>query len=110
MPEVPGKANRTDLLDSSRLPGETPAGSSGQVAKREALAPQRQVPPPVRGQGTRRPNEPVTAGLPIGAGPGPTPLPSRGDQTIDRYRALLSASRDPVLAMLVGRLREANGR
>ncbi len=108
----PGKANRTDLLDSSRLPGEAPAGSQGQVARRAEVAQGMPRAPrtPVLGQKTSRPNEPVTAGLPIGAGPGVNALPARQDTLLDRYRSLLQASGDPVLAVLIGRIEEAGRR
>jgi len=53
---------------------------------------------------TRSPNEPVTAGLPIGAGPGPTPQPSPVGQVLS-YLASTPFATDQVkdLALRVDR-------
>lgn len=102
--------NRTDLLtpDPSRPPGDPTAGTYGQgVARQGASA---GLPaakrPDVLGP-TTRPGEPVTAGLPIGPGPTAIPLPSRNDKVLAELQALVMASGDPQLAILVGRLQAA---
>ncbi len=104
----PGKANRTDLLDSSRLPGEAPAGSQGQVARRAEVAQGMPRAPrtPVLGQKTSRPNEPVTAGLPIGAGPGPSGMAAMSPDAASLLRLKAAAQRrqSPQLLRLIARI------
>ena len=71
-------------------------------------------PPPVPGgrggflRPTERLNEPVTAGLSTGPGPGPSPMAeiSRSDEVLARAKGLLQVSRDPRLAILIGRLEQ----
>lgn len=98
-------ANRTDLI--SRRPGDLPSDAHGEKAAREARAsalPAGPVSrPPVLGA-SGRPSEPVTAGLPIGAGPPARPLPSRRDTTVAQLQALARESGDPRVAILLGRL------
>jgi hypothetical protein len=104
LPMTDASGNRTDLL--SKPPGELPDDAYGEQAARErqqAALPMGRPRPPVLAP-TTRPNEPVTAGLPLGPGPGASPLPGRQDTTIARLRALVQASRDPQLAILLGRL------
>lgn len=103
-----GFSNRTDLMDTSRSPGQAPASQQGQAQARQhqaaampASAPMQR--PPVLGP-TRRPNEPVQAGLPIGPGPASHSLPGRRDQAMGKLQALVAESRDPQLAVLVGRM------
>ena len=102
-------ANRTDIVaDPTKTPGQLPADAHGEQAAREAAASAmpaapRQTPGPLIRK-SRRPNEPVTAGLPVGLGSGQTPMPSRGTSTMDTYRELVLRSRDPQLAILVGRM------
>ncbi len=97
--------NRTDLVMSpDKSPGAPSASTHGQAAAKErqrAALPMAR--PPVLGP-SRRPSEPVTAGLPIGPGPGKRPLPRRTDTTLARLRALAADSGDERLAILVGRL------
>lgn len=53
------------------------------------------------------PSEPVTAGLPIGAGPGPEVLASRPrGQVADTLMTLADAVDDPVLRSLASRAQE----
>ena len=53
---------------------------------------------------TRRPQEPVTAGLPIGPGPGPEVLTfRRGNPTGNTLRQLAAATGDPYLRELADR-------
>lgn len=63
--------------------GPAPAPAPGGMASNLAPPPPPQQPtpgmPPIHhllNVPTRSPQEPVTAGLPVGAGPGPTPVPS----------------------------------
>lgn len=77
---TPGTAysNRTDLQSPGNLPyGQAQElAQSGQVMQQAAQAGRPPVPPPQPfNRPTERPNEPVTAGLPFGAGPGPEVLP-----------------------------------
>lgn len=110
---MPGHYNRTDLMDSSRLPGEAGAETQGEASARAEVVAGTPSPRPARLPVVRpseRPDEPVQAGLPMGPGPGSYPLPSRGVQTLDVYRALVRKTRDPVLAVLVSRLAERQQR
>jgi hypothetical protein len=81
-----GKAysNRTDLNGGpkvARIPGQPYGAQAEQVRSQQALPVQAPpIPPPnvdpsmtpgVRSERSHRPNEPLTAGLPSGAGPGP---------------------------------------
>lgn len=79
---TPGKgySNRTDLMSSTKPPatGEVnPAAAGGMSAPPPQGAPQPapQMPSPddspMLGDPTQYPQEPITSGLPIGAGPGP---------------------------------------
>jgi hypothetical protein len=99
-------ANRTDLIgDPSRAPGAPARDTQGQGVVRQEAAVGLPTPgrPDVFGPSTR-PNEPVTAGLPIGAGPSARPLPGRGDSVLAELEGLVLASGDPQLAILVARL------
>lgn len=101
-------ANRTDLL--AKTPGETPSDTHGKATERAAA--QAALPmsrPPVLGP-TRRPEEPVTAGLPTGPGRGYEPPPRRSEKGMAELRALLRVSRDPMLAIMIGRIEEREGR
>lgn len=56
--------------------------------------------------GTTRPNEPITAGLSRGPGPGPEALGMRGGSpTGDFFRKLSAATNDPYFAQLAQRAR-----
>jgi hypothetical protein len=105
MPEGVGYSNRSDLMDTSRSPGQAPASQQGQAAARQR---QQQALPPMERPSvlgpTRRPSEPVQAGLPVGPGPTAHSLPGRRDQAMARLQGLVADSRDPQLAVLVGRL------
>ena len=81
------------------------------MANNLAPPPGPQMPPPgmpdihsLMNVPTRNPNEPVTAGLPIGAGPGPTPQPSPVGQVLS-YLASTPFATDAVkdLALRVDR-------
>lgn len=110
---MPGHYNRTDLMDSSRLPGEAAAGTQGEATELAETVRGTPSPRPARLPVVRkseRPDEPVTAGLPIGPGPSGAGLPSRGVSTVDIYRALVRRTRDPQLAILLGRMEERMNR
>jgi len=72
---TPGKgyANRTDLTNTYDNQGQS-AASGGVTAP--PMAPQGPTPEdsPMLTDPTNNPNEPITAGLPVGAGPGPEAL------------------------------------
>lgn len=57
-------------------------------------------------QPSTRPNEPITAGLPIGPGPGPEVLAGRiGTPAGDLFRRLTAETGDPLFAELASRVR-----
>ncbi len=105
--------NRTDLVgDPSRSPGQLPADAQGQKAAKAEQQAALPAPRPahvanITGPSTR-PSEPVQAGLPIGPGPSGQGLPSRSAATLDTYKALLRRTRDPRLAVLIGRMEGRN--
>ena len=85
-----GYAQRTDLLAPKAAPGQTYGEAGRQLAAQRAVpmgnptptaAPRPQATAPAAGSMgpldrlTERPNEPVTAGNPLGAGPGPEVIP-----------------------------------
>lgn len=86
---TPGKAytNRSDL-NVSRQPAAAPTGQPYGARKASEDA-QRTIPLPAQPQvvpfdaPTQRPDEPVTAGLPTGAGPGPEALQPMGPPVND---------------------------
>ena len=101
--------NRTDLMDSSRLPGEAPAGTQGEASRRAGVVSETPSPRPARPpvvRPTERPNEPVQAGLPMGPGPGPTGLPEIGERerALARLRVAAGRSSSPALHRLLKRL------
>lgn len=107
-------ANRTDLIgDPSRSPGQLPADAQGQATARSEQQAALPAPRPahvanITGPSTR-PGEPVQAGLPIGPGPSGQGLPARGDSTMQTLRALLRRTKDPQLAILLGRMEQRRG-
>ena len=109
---MPPRSNRTDLVaDTSRAPGALPADTYGEKTPAEAAPVPAARPariPNITGP-SMRPNEPVQAGLPIGPGPSGHGLPRRGAATLDTYRALLRKTRDPRLAVLIGKMVERRG-
>ena len=50
---------------------------------------------------TTRPDEPVTAGMPFGPGPGPMVMPTADDAAMDRLRMLARATGSPSLLRLI---------
>ena len=133
-PAGPGQANRTDLLVPKPQAVRVPTG--GGYGQAQALAQAQQAAPLDDAQArfdaaitaarrapgasggltapTTRPDEPVTAGLPIGAGPGPEVLPrfaSGGIEdlpTLEVYRLLHSLWPAAGLGTLIEEL-EAGG-
>lgn len=114
---TPGKgySNRTDLAVDPNM-GQNTAASGGMTAPAQAAAiPQaRFVPPPVGAD--QVPNigdptdmqEPITAGLPMGPGPGPEavgPLPPPPtDPVREAVQALMLVSPNPDLIRVLNRL------
>lgn len=90
---TPGKgySNRTDLgmnYDQS----ENTAATGGMTAPAVAAGPPAPTPEdsPNLTDPTMRPDEPITAGLPIGAGPGPRPDPRLQEtQQLKKYLPLI---------------------
>ena len=107
---MPGHYNRTDLMDTSRLPGEAAAETQGEASRRAGVVSETPSPRPARPPVVRRserPDEPVQAGLPIGPGPGRRAMPqSRSETFIDDLQAILRRTKDPQLAILLGRIME----
>lgn len=104
---TPGKAysNRTDLMASPKppQPGQVNPTAAGGITAPPPAGPQQAGPPrpmpspddtPMLSDPTQRPDEPITAGLPIGAGPGPTGFDQKQErQSLKRYLPLI----DPYL-------------
>src|SRR5260370_27431863 len=103
---------RADMFAPGGGAGMPPAPrSTPGMANNLAPPPGLQMPPPgmpdihsLMNVPTRNPGEPVTAGLPIGAGPGPTPQPSPVGQVLS-YLASTPFATDAVkdLALRVDR-------
>lgn len=91
---TPGKgySNRTDML-SNYDQAENTAASGGMTAPAAApMAPPPQTPDDTPGLSdpTMYPDEPITAGLPIGAGPGPArDTRQKETQELKRYLPLI---------------------
>lgn len=103
-------SNRTDLATNYSSQGSAAAGGM------EAPAQQQRFVPPMVGADevpnlnapSIRPNEPVTAGLPVGMGPGPEALgplpPSPMDPVKQAVQALMLISPNPDLIRIMNRL------
>jgi hypothetical protein len=119
---TPGKgySNRTDLSAAPNMAQNT-AATGGMVASAPAQPQQQQAlpmqpQPPLIGADevpnlsdpSQRPGEPVTAGLNIGAGPGPESLgampPSPTDPVRQAVQSLLLISPNPDLVRILARL------
>jgi hypothetical protein len=117
---TPGKAypNRTDMQMPKVVPGQQygQAAMQAQAQQMMPMAAPAAVPPgslpPLAGP-TRRPNEPVTAGLPSGPGPGPEALGAvpqgEGIRRLMPVLELLASQpdADPAAVNFVRRLRGA---
>lgn len=55
---------------------------------------------------TARPDEPITAGLPIGPGPGPSPATPMGDPDVDVLRAIYKAYPSTALLRLIAAMED----
>lgn len=106
-----GYGNRTDLL-TSRKPASANLDATGRPISGAPAAPPEgppQVTPdmtPTPTDPTMYPDEPVTAGLPIGPGPGPEALvgpPPAPNQTVMLLRAVLARTDDPDVRRLLAR-------
>lgn len=105
---TPGKAypNRSDLAQPVRTATRQPYGAAKQQADAQRAIPLPQSAPPpsatpaptappppepgLLGSPSARPNEPLTAGMPIGVGPGPdvnSPLVGGSDQVLQNLYA-----------------------
>lgn len=92
--------------------GENKALMETQTASPMSASPAMPMPSMQLGGPTSRPNEPVTAGAPIGAGPGPEVLPTAPqapDETATFLRQLAALNADPDLIRIVNFL-DAEGR
>lgn len=81
---TPGKAysNRTDMTSNYNMQSPaTPAAGGLEATKQDAVISQYPEDTPMLLDPTQRPNEPVSAGLPSGMGPGPEILDPRLDDT-----------------------------
>jgi hypothetical protein len=111
---APGKTypNRTDLNEKPRSqpirvgPSQQYGQGAEQIAAQQAV-PLPQAPPieviPLNAP-TRRPNEPVTAGLPMGPGPGPESLPpamGAGSGAAQALRGIYAAWPSPEILELI---------
>lgn len=109
----PGRlSQRTDLSPSSqptRLPSETDRyGERKQLRQQQNAAPMEREPPPGLTQGvfgpSQRSTEPITAGAPLGPGPGPTgPQPPQDPDML--IRAMYRLTRHPDLERILLRRR-----
>lgn len=108
---TPGKAyaNRTDLT-SDYAPGSAAGGGMTPPVQQQPL-----MGPPIGADQvpnlsdpTMRPQEPVTAGLPVGPGPGPEALGPMPPPPVDPVRQVIQAmmlvSNNPDLARVLARL------
>lgn len=104
---TPGKAypQRVDLSTVkppiAAAPGQAYGKAKEQIDAQKAVP--IQAPPPLAplDRPTDRPDEPLTAGMPIGAGPGPEVLPAFGDDSLTHLRAIFTRFPDPHLRELL---------
>lgn len=109
---TPGKgySNRTDLLTNRQPAGDSPfTAASGGVQAQAQLPRGPQVFPediPKLDDPTARPNEPVTAGLFSGPGPGPEAIgPTPPDPITQELEAAYLLSPTPELRRVIDRFR-----
>lgn len=109
--------NRSDLQRGPRAQPVTAASGQTYGVRAEQEAAQRQIPLPAQAPivplsaPTQRPTEPLTAGLPIGAGPGPEVLSAmpRADDTRAVLAAWYAEDPSPEIADMLAQL-DAQGR
>lgn len=105
-PGSPAKGNRLDLNQGAAAAPRAPRVRPG-FGGTEGLQANPQAERPVPGAGgaftrpTERPNEPLTAGMPTGPGPGPEVLPSHASTAADELRALFLQFPLPELRELI---------
>lgn len=104
VPNGPGAAPSAP----ARPAGPPPAGPTGGGGMADAIAAAALMAPPAPGglaAPTNRPDEPVTAGLPIGPGPGPgalgVPLVPEEDETLKTLMLVFQRSGDPEVGRLI---------
>ena len=103
-------SNRTDLNQAPRAAATDTYGEAAALKRGQEQVPLPQAPPvamgmpvgaPMPGEGgglaapTQRPGEPVTAGLQLGAGPGPEALAMMPDSTMETLRAIYAKFPNP---------------
>lgn len=88
-------AQVTPIPQTGSAPSEDP---QARIAAAIAAARRMRPPQPLTGP-SRRPMEPITAGMPMGAGPGPEVLRT-GDRTVRTLRLLADVTGDPSFAEL----------
>lgn len=106
-------SNRTDL-NGPAIANRPPTYGDGAQAQRSMqvvpLPQERRLPPapppPVPGavpfdRETERPNEPLTAGMNMGAGPGPSVAMPSFDPTLEALRAAMLVAPSPGIAALI---------
>jgi hypothetical protein len=98
-------AQRSDLNENRQAVVSPPSQEYGQrvaLERQQAAMPMAEMsrPTPLFAP-SERADEPVTAGLPMGAGPGPEVLPGGGDPTVARLRALYALHPSPDLRRLL---------
>ena len=111
---VQGRAysNRTDLSGVkpppvTAAPGQPYGVAGAQIAAQQAVPvapPPTTVTPqdlPPLSRPTDRPNEPVTAGMPIGPGPGPEVLPPLGNDNLNFLRGIYTQFPDEQVRDLI---------
>jgi hypothetical protein len=116
---APGQSytNRTDLNQPVRtVPGQTYGQAGQQAAAQQAIPLPQSAGPPPPGPGllaapSNRPGEPVTAGLPIGPGPGPEAvgMPTPDQTTLSDLKVLLVQHPNEQLRQIVERLEQSSG-
>lgn len=100
--------NRTDLAQAPRAAKgqEYGAAKASLDAQRAVPLPQQAPPPTVPiGAESQNPTEPITAGLPLGPGPGPQPSGPFAVSPVDELRAIFQAFPNDDLAELLANLR-----
>jgi hypothetical protein len=122
---TPGTAysNRTDLQQPVRTAPSQAYGEAKQSADAQRALPLPQTapvvsmgaPPPEPGslgafdRPSDRPGEPITSGLPMGAGPGPNAMSPAVDPTLDTLRAAYLAFPSPALGEAIEARQRAIG-
>ena len=93
----PGQAyaNRTDLMANPQKTAPAPAPRPREAAPEQGFSLTALDAP------TQRPDEPVTAGAPVGAGPGPEAIGLGGEAEVDELRRIYLAFPSEALRQLI---------